>query len=93
MDEILEDEDCEEMEIDEAEREDFEEGEDTEVLESESGDFLGGMMDGTVGAESDEVGEDWMQDDFASVRNSTDFEVGESEASINDSVSSINTLD
>ena len=50
-------------------------------------------MDSMVGVESDEVGEDWMQDDFASVRNSMDFEVGESEVSINDSMSSITTLD
>ena len=78
------DEDCEEMEIDEAERGDFNEEGDTEDLESESGDFFwGGMMDSMVGAESDEVGEDWMHNDFASVRNSTDFEVGASEVSIN----------
>ena len=40
-------------------------------------------MDGMMGAESDEVGANWMHDDFASVRNSTDFEVGASEALIN----------
>ena len=42
MDAIPEHEDCEEMEIGEAERGDFNEEGDTEDLESDSGDFFGG---------------------------------------------------